>query len=148
MSPSGLCACMCPPNTTIPIPTTLPASEQTALEVLYNAMNGAHWIEAQGWMNHSMPHCDWHGVACTATVDHSTDEWGQHVHRLDLSNNGLTGSLPSEIGRLTQLSVLMLSDNGLTGSLPSEIGRLTQLSYLALSLRPTPAAYAFREPWR
>jgi len=47
---------------------------------------------------------------------------------LILSENQLTGSIPSEIGNLTNLTKLYLSDNQLTGSIPSEIGNLTNLT--------------------
>ena len=51
---------------------------------------------------------------------------------LDLSNSGLTGSIPPEIDNLTNLTYLRLDDNQLTGSIPSEIGNLTNLYYLNL----------------
>ena len=51
---------------------------------------------------------------------------------LSLSGNELTGSIPSEIGNLTNLTYLNLYDNQLTGEIPSEIGNLTNLSYLYL----------------
>ena len=52
---------------------------------------------------------------------------------LRLFNNQLTGSIPSEIGTLTNLTWLGLGVNQLTGSIPPEIGNLTNLTYLKLS---------------
>jgi len=46
---------------------------------------------------------------------------------LNLSNSGLTGSIPPEIDNLTNLTELDLSGNQLTGSIPPEIGNLTNL---------------------
>ena len=40
---------------------------------------------------------------------------------LNLSNSGLTGSIPPEIGNLTNLTELVLSDNQLSGIIPEEI---------------------------
>jgi len=46
---------------------------------------------------------------------------------LFLSGNQLSGSIPPEIGNLTQLDSLELTGNQLSGSIPPEIGNLTQL---------------------
>ena len=51
---------------------------------------------------------------------------------LNLSNSGLTGGIPSEIGNLTNLTNLYLHNNQLTGSISSEIGNLTNLTNLSL----------------
>jgi len=48
------------------------------------------------------------------------------------NNNHLTGSIPPEIGNLTNLTYLNLGHNKLTGEIPSEIGNLTNLTYLHL----------------
>jgi len=50
----------------------------------------------------------------------------------NLPNSGLTGSIPSEIGYLTNLTELNLYNNQLTGSIPPEIGNLTNLTYMNL----------------
>ena len=63
--------------------------------------------------------------------------WGvcyaNDITSLNLSSTGLTGSIPPEIGNLTNLNYLWLSNNQLTGSIPSEIGNLTNLEVLSLS---------------
>eukprot|EP00543_Licmophora_paradoxa_P010206 CAMPEP_0202475322 /NCGR_PEP_ID=MMETSP1360-20130828/92838_1 /ASSEMBLY_ACC=CAM_ASM_000848 /TAXON_ID=515479 /ORGANISM="Licmophora paradoxa, Strain CCMP2313" /LENGTH=505 /DNA_ID=CAMNT_0049102475 /DNA_START=33 /DNA_END=1550 /DNA_ORIENTATION=+ len=51
---------------------------------------------------------------------------------LDLFNNALTGSIPTELGMLTKLSWLFLHNNALTGSLPTQLGMLIQLNSLSL----------------
>jgi Leucine-rich repeat (LRR) protein len=49
----------------------------------------------------------------------------------DISGSrGLVGSIPSEIGSLSQLSFLNFYNNHLTGAIPSEIGSLSQLTTL------------------
>ena len=79
------------------------------------------------------------GQDCTA--DDGTDGvelWGEcysieNNTQLHLGNNQLTGSIPPEIGNLTNLMCLGLHNNQLTGEIPSEIGNLTNLIGLQLS---------------
>jgi Leucine-rich repeat (LRR) protein len=52
---------------------------------------------------------------------------------LYLSDNQLTGSIPSSMGLLTKLETLYLYDNQLSGIIPSSMGLLTKLSTLLLS---------------
>ncbi|KAG7977994.1 hypothetical protein I3843_05G060900 [Carya illinoinensis] len=52
---------------------------------------------------------------------------------IDLSSNQLTGSIPSEIGELSQLLFLNLSDNSLTGSIPISFQNLRSMESLDLS---------------
>ena len=51
---------------------------------------------------------------------------------LNLRSNDLTGSIPSELGNLSSLTDLGLSSNDLTGSIPSELGNLSSLTDLDL----------------
>ena len=54
------------------------------------------------------------------------------VTKIRLSDKGLTGEIPSELGSLANLQVLHLTRNQLTGPIPAELGGLTNLSILAL----------------
>lgn len=47
-----------------------------------------------------------------------------------LSENQLTGIIPTELGNLTALRRLLLQDNQLTGSLPAEFANLASLEEL------------------
>ena len=51
-----------------------------------------------------------------------------------LLGNQLTGSIPPEVGNLTSLIKLNLGTNQLTGSIPPEIGKLTNLTHLMLNV--------------
>jgi hypothetical protein len=47
-----------------------------------------------------------------------------------VSKNGFTGTLPSELGKLTAVTYFIVSNNGFTGTLPSELGKLIAATYL------------------
>lgn len=52
---------------------------------------------------------------------------------LDLSDNSLTGILPSDVGDLGRLKLLDLARNQMSGQLPNELDKLNALEYLDLS---------------
>ncbi|GFS39164.1 leucine-rich receptor-like protein kinase family protein [Actinidia rufa] len=51
--------------------------------------------------------------------------------QLNLSNNRLSGSLPSSIGNFSSLNILLLNGNRFIGNIPSDIGRLKNVLKLA-----------------
>nr|DAD37168.1 TPA_asm: hypothetical protein HUJ06_007809 [Nelumbo nucifera] len=55
------------------------------------------------------------------------------LESLDFSGNSLTGSLPSELGKLGKLRLLNLARNSLSGEIPSAMSKLNGLEYLDLS---------------
>ncbi len=61
-----------------------------------------------------------------------TDISNGRVRSLDLNNNQLTGTIPTELALLTGLEWLGLPRNQLTGPIPAELGRLTNLEVLGL----------------
>ena len=56
----------------------------------------------------------------------------ENVWDLRLSRNEFSGEIPPEIGDLTNLTTLSLWQNQLTGEIPPEIGNLTNLTNLSL----------------
>ena len=74
--------------------------------------------------------CEWQSYMADSrfpAMDGSTTttEWSY-------GSAGKTGTVPSEIGLLTELTNIGLGGNALTSNLPSEIGACSKLSYLAL----------------
>ena len=67
----------------------------------------------------------WDGITMSGTPSRVTE--------LDLSSESLTGSMPAELGSLTELTKLDLSANSLTGEIPRELGRLSNLTEARLS---------------
>ena len=56
-----------------------------------------------------------------------------NLQELYLNNNQLLGKIPKEIGKLTNLQYLNLYNNQLSGEIPKEIGKLINLKYLVLT---------------
>ena len=98
------------------------ATDRAALVALYNATDGANWLNNGNWLSNA-PIGEWHGV--------TTDSDGRVTH-LNLPNNQLTGEIPAELGNLTNLTHLDLPYNQLTGGIPAELGSLTNLTHLDL----------------
>ena len=99
------------------------ASDRAALVAhLYNATGGASWITSTNWLSDRVLD-EWHGVI--------TNSDGR-VAELWLWGNKLRGSIPAELGDLTELQTLDLRSNQLTGTIPGELGELTNLESLVL----------------
>jgi len=47
-----------------------------------------------------------------------------------LQNNNISGSIPSELGKLPKLQTLDLSNNFFRGEIPPSLGHLRSLQYL------------------
>ncbi len=97
-------------------------AERDALVALYQDTDGDNWTNNRNWLSNASLD-SWHGV--------TTDRNGRVVE-LDLSENGLNGTIPSELGNLTNLEKLNLSKNQLRGTIPPELGNLTNLRFLDL----------------
>ena len=50
---------------------------------------------------------------------------GRATH-LEISNNALTGTIPTELGLLSELTHLDLSDSDLTGTIPTQLGAIVK----------------------
>lgn len=97
----------------------IPVVECEALVALYNSTNGPGWTNHTNWLVTNTP-SDWYGVIVE----------GGHVTRLSLFNNLLTGSIPAELGNLSNLQRLYFNNNQLTDSIPPELGSLLNLQYV------------------
>ena len=130
---------------TIP-PEVAPAQDRAVLRVFYNAAGGANWADNTAWLSNA-PLSAWHGVTTDAD-GRVTDllfydnqltgtiptQLGQltELQYLNLNNNELSGTIPTELRRLTKLTGLDLGNNRLTGTIPTQLGQLTELRYLNL----------------
>jgi len=67
----------------------------------------------------------WDGV-------HFDSSTPRRVTQIRLTDEGLDGSIPEELGQLASLQVLELYNNELSGSIPKELGQLASLQKLSL----------------
>ncbi len=97
--------------------------EKDALIALYNATDGPNWTNT--WdLNADVS--TWHGVTLNSTGN---------VIDLNLFDNNLKGTIPSQIGDFSKLESLNFDNNTLTGQVPIEIEKLaSSLKRLSLSL--------------
>lgn len=55
-----------------------------------------------------------------------------NIKYLDISNNKIKGPIPTQIGSLTQLESIDFEGNALSGTIPNELGNLNQITLLLL----------------
>ena len=106
----------------VPITQDGDSRDRAVLMELYNATDGANWVDNTNWGSDA-PLDQWYGV--------EADENGR-VTFLVLEENRLTGPVPSSLGNLTSLVRLSFWNNELSGPIPPSLGSLTNLELLHL----------------
>jgi Leucine-rich repeat (LRR) protein len=93
--------------------------ERYVLALLYFATDGPNWFNQTDYLTGASV-CDWKGIDCDL----------EGVSSINLGENNLSRSLPSELFSLSTLEVIWLNDNALTGTLTTELGLLSNLGSL------------------
>ncbi|MBO1347337.1 MAG: putative Ig domain-containing protein [Hormoscilla sp. GUM202] len=125
----------------IDVEPTLDANDYAALKAFYNSTS--NWRNASWDVSSETPPPasvvgKWHGVTVRGSrvteIDLDNTEWSRVWRKLvKMSDNALSGTIPSELGSLSELQTLELNDNDLSGTIPSELGELSNLSRLQLN---------------
>ena len=97
--------------------------ERMVLDVFWKRTGGESWMNSEGWNVLNAEKCMFHGITCNSAGK---------VINITLPNNHLRGTIPEELGYLSQLQHLNLRDNDLTGFLPSDL-RFAPLESLDVS---------------
>ena len=136
-----------------PLLETSVETDRAALMALFDSTDGENWKVSDGWGG-SLPLSYWNGVttinnlmgmrggSCYGADVIGPDpeglvprersrrhEYCERVVGLTLTDNGLTGEIPPELGNLSLLQFLNLKGNQLRGEIPSDLGNLTALVY-------------------
>src|SRR5664279_6185300 len=90
--------------------------DSLALVDFYDSTNGDNWNDNSNWKT-SSPVSTWHGIGI----------FGNRVTGISMPNNQISGTMPSTIGNLTNLTQVYLQDNQIGGSLPGSLGSLSAL---------------------
>ena len=101
-----------------------PPTDRDVLILLYCATGGSAWESQSGWLTSSQL-SDWQNV--------DTSSAGE-VEYLDLGENNLVGTIPTELGNLSKLDSLYLYENTLSGTIPTELLN-SNIPYFQLYLR-------------
>jgi hypothetical protein len=89
--------------------------QRYALAVLYYATNGTDWNGKRGWLSNASE-CEWYTASDVDICDGSS-----RLSVLDLHDNGLDGSIPTELELLTDLETMYFEGFALSGKIHSNL---------------------------
>lgn len=118
------------------------------LALLYFGLDGPNWRHQERWLWNSTSVCEWYtshhpsyntyqggssGISSNSPYTHLCSGDGMLLQVLDLSSNNLRGTIPTELGLLSNhLKQIKLHRNMLSGTIPTELSQLTSLLFLGL----------------
>ena len=97
--------------------------EEDILDDIYDTSKGADWTGGVNWQVAGIPKCSMTGITC---------DDNENIIGINLKGKGLRGNIPESIGFLQFLERLDLSDNQLTGFVPSDL-RWAPLEFLDIT---------------
>lgn len=103
-------------------------AQRYALVVMYYSFMGADWINQERWLTPDLHECEWSSsIFCRSDVT-----LARLVTGFDATRNNLQGSIPNEIGLLSNSETFRIPKNNVGGSIPDGIGSMISLSVVDL----------------
>ena len=94
---------------------------------MYFSTSGDEWAKDYHWLSHKNV-CDWndktHGVFCNEN---------KQIISLFMPETNLYGTIPQDIGLLSNMETIKMARNGVAGTIPKSIGIMSSLTELDLS---------------
>lgn len=91
---------------------------------IYESMGGNSWTGTKWDITKPLSDvASWNGVTFSSG----------RVSAIALNRRGLTGTIPQEIGFLTEMTNFNLGNNAITGQIPSSIGNFSKILYIVLN---------------
>ena len=109
------------------------AQDSAALVALYNDCNGAGWGDGfASWLTGSLD--TWEDVTVSWVLNEAGTDSTKRVTHVEFSTMTLTGTLPSELGNLTEMSgkIQMNNQPGLVGEFPAFIWNWTKVERMQI----------------
>lgn len=104
-------------------------AQRYALIVMYYSFKGEDWIIQEKWLRPDLHECEWSGgISCFFDVTKALK-----VSGFDATRNNLQGTMPREIGLLTDAGLFRIPKNKVAGSIPDSIGKMISLSVIDMS---------------
>lgn len=110
--------------------------QRYVLAVLYYSTGGEEsWLDSMNFLS-GEHECEWNYINENGDVKgvvECNSYWDQGITNLNVWWHNLTGTLPNELGALTELRTLNLLINELEGTIPSSLAQLSDLESLFLN---------------
>ncbi len=109
------------------------AQDSLALVALYNDCNGAAWGDGfPSWLSDTLD--NWEDVTVTWVLNEAGTDSSRRVTHVDFKNMVLTGTLPEELGNLTEMSgkIEINNQEGLMGEFPAFIWNWTNVERMQI----------------
>ncbi|MDX2430444.1 MAG: T9SS type A sorting domain-containing protein, partial [Bacteroides sp.] len=109
------------------------APDSLALVALYDDCGGAAWgDDYANWMTDSLS--NWTGVTVSWVLNEAMTDSAMRVTQVAFKNMTLTGTLPAELGNMTEMSgkIEMLDQAGLTGEFPAFFWNWTKVERMQI----------------